>query len=144
MQKKGSVLCIGDIILDSYSHGDVRRISPEAPIPVLRINNNKYEVLGGCGNVARNICAAGSSCHIISVAGNDEESKVLKKLLRDSKNLSSNLIIDKDRCTTKKLRFVSDNQQILRVDREITHPVNKKIEMKIFQCFKKKLIILML
>ncbi len=139
MQKKGSVLCIGDIILDSYSHGDVRRISPEAPIPVLRINNNKYEVLGGCGNVARNICAAGSSCHIISVAGNDEESKVLKKLLRDSKNLSSNLIIDKDRCTTKKLRFVSDNQQILRVDREITHPVNKKIEMKIFQCFKKKI-----
>ena len=97
MQKKGKVLCIGDIILDSYSHGEVRRISPEAPIPVLKINNNKYEVLGGCGNVARNICAAGSNCHLISIAGDDEESKVLKKLLSDSRNLSFTLIIDKDR-----------------------------------------------
>ena len=46
----GKVLCIGDIILDSYCHGEVRRISPEAPIPVLKINSNKYEVLGGCGD----------------------------------------------------------------------------------------------
>ena len=143
MQKKGKVLCIGDIILDSYSHGEVRRISPEAPIPVLKINNNKYEVLGGCGNVARNICAAGSNCHLISIAGDDEESKVLKKLLSDSRNLSFTLIIDKDRCTTKKIRFVSENQQILRVDRELTNPINKKVELKIFQSFKKKSIILM-
>ena len=57
--------------------------------------------MGGCGNVARNICAAGSNCHLISIAGDDEESKVLKKLLSDSRNLSFTLIIDKDRCTTK-------------------------------------------
>ena len=139
MQKKGKVLCIGDIILDSYSHGEVRRISPEAPIPVLKINNNKYEVLGGCGNVARNICAAGSNCHLISIAGDDEESKVLKKLLSDTRNLSFTLIIDKDRFTTKKIRFVSENQQILRVDRELTNPINKKVELKIFQSFKKKI-----
>ena len=63
----GKVLCIGDIILDSYCHGEVRRISPEAPIPVLKINTNKYEVLGGSGNVARNICASGSICHVITV-----------------------------------------------------------------------------
>ncbi len=53
MKIKGKVLCIGDVILDSYSHGEVQRISPEAPIPVLKINNNKYEVIGGCGNVAK-------------------------------------------------------------------------------------------
>lgn len=139
MGKRGNVLCIGDIILDSYSHGEVRRISPEAPIPVLKINNNKYEVPGGCGNVARNICAAGSNCHIISICGNDEESRVLKKLLSESKNLSFNLIIDKDRCTTKKIRFVSENQQILRVDREVSKPINKKIESSLLKAFKKRI-----
>ena len=138
MTFNGKVLCIGDIILDSYSHGDVRRISPEAPIPVLKINNNKYEVLGGCGNVARNICAAGSQCHIISVTGNDEESGVLKKLLLESRRLSFNLIVDNDRCTTKKIRFVSENQQILRVDRESNEFISYKIESKVFKTFKNK------
>ena len=139
MKKKGNVLCIGDIILDSYLHGEVRRISPEAPIPVLKIGSNKYEVLGGCGNVARNICASGSNCHIISIAGKDEECEILKKLLSNSKNLSFTLLVDKHRCTTKKIRFVSDNQQILRVDREINNPINKKLETKVLQSFKKKL-----
>ena len=133
------ILCVGDIILDSYSHGDVRRISPEAPIPVLKIDNNKYEVLGGCGNVAKNICAAGSHCHIISICGDDEESSVLRKLLTSSKSLSFNLIVDKNRCTTKKIRFVSGNQQILRVDREISKPIDRKLEHKLVQIFKKKI-----
>ena len=135
----GSVLCIGDIILDSYSHGDVKRISPEAPIPVLKINNNKYEVLGGCGNVAKNICGAGSKCHIISVCGDDEESLVLKKLLKDSKKLSFNLFADQTRCTTKKIRFVSGNQQILRVDKEFNQPISFKIERKILKVLKSKI-----
>ena len=108
----GNVLCIGDIILDSYSHGDVKRISPEAPIPVLKINNNKYEVLGGCGNVAKNICGAGSKCHIISVCGDDEESIVLKKLLKDSKKLTFNLFTDQSRSTTKKTRFVNNKNYL--------------------------------
>ena len=132
----GNVLCIGDIILDSYSHGDVKRISPEAPIPVLKINNNKYEVLGGCGNVAKNICGAGSKCHIISVCGDDEESIVLKKLLKDSKKLTFNLFTDKSRCTTKKIRFVSGNQQILRVDKESNQPISSKLETKILSIIK--------
>jgi len=133
------ILCIGDIILDTYSHGDVRRISPEAPIPVLKINNNKYEVLGGSGNVARNICSSGSNCHLIAICGKDEEAKILKKLLRDSKKLSFNLIEDGSRCTTKKNRFVSDNQQILRVDREETQAIGKKVELKVFDSFKNKI-----
>ena len=135
----GKVLCIGDIILDSYSHGDVNRISPEAPIPVLKVNNNKYEVLGGCGNVARNICAAGSQCHIISIVGNDQESLVLKKLLGESKKLTFNLVVDNGRCTTKKIRFVSENQQILRVDRELNSPINSKIQARILKIFKNKI-----
>ena len=135
----GKVLCLGDIILDSYSHGDVRRISPEAPIPVLKINDNKYEVLGGCGNVARNVCAAGSICHIISISGNDEDYRVLRKLLGATKKLTHDLIIDKKRCTTKKIRFVSNNQQILRVDKEIIDPIDKMIEKKILTKFDKKI-----
>ncbi len=134
----GKVLCIGDIILDSYCHGEVRRISPEAPIPILKINSNKYEVLGGCGNVARNICASGSKCHVITVSGDDEEALVLRKLLNQSNKLSYDLIIDKERCTTKKTRFVSENQQILRVDRENNNPINNKLESKILKIFKKK------
>ena len=135
----GNVMCIGDIILDSYSHGDVKRISPEAPIPVLKINNNKYEVLGGCGNVAKNICGAGSKCHIISVCGDDEESIVLKKLLKDSKKLTFNLFTDQNRCTTKKIRFVSGNQQILRVDKESNQPISSKLETKILSLIKNKI-----
>ncbi len=132
------VLCIGDIILDTYSHGDVKRISPEAPIPVLKINNNKYEVLGGSGNVARNICASGGKCHLIAISGKDQESIILKKLLSESKKLTFNLIEDDQRCTTKKIRFVSDNQQILRVDREETKQITHKIESKIYDLFKKQ------
>ena len=137
--KIGKVLCLGDIILDSYSHGDVRRISPEAPIPVLKINDNKYEVLGGCGNVARNICSAGSECHIISISGNDKDHKVLIKLLNEPKKLSYDLIADKNRCTTKKIRFVSNNQQILRVDKEMTDPIDQKVESIILQKFSRKI-----
>jgi len=135
----GRVLCIGDIILDSYSHGDVKRISPEAPIPVLKINNNKYEVLGGCGNVAKNICGAGSKCHIISVCGDDKESLVLKKLLKDAKKLTFNLLTDPTRCTTKKIRFVSGNQQILRVDKEFNKPISSKLEAKVLKILKSKI-----
>ena len=78
MNISGKVLCVGDIILDSYSEGEVDRISPEAPIPVLKINKEENHFLGGCGNVARNICAAGGTCHLISIVGNDKESKILK------------------------------------------------------------------
>jgi D-beta-D-heptose 7-phosphate kinase/D-beta-D-heptose 1-phosphate adenosyltransferase len=139
MKIKGKVLCIGDVILDSYSHGEVQRISPEAPIPVLKINNNKYEVIGGCGNVARNVCAAGSYCHMISVTGDDDEARTLRRLFKGSKNLSFNFVIDKDRCTTKKTRFVSENQQILRVDKERNLPIDKKIQSKLLEIFKRKI-----
>ena len=101
-----NILVLGDIILDHFIFGTSNRISPEAPIPVLKINNNKYEVLGGCGNVAKNICGAGSKCHIISVCGDDEESIVLKKLLKDSKKLTFNLFTDQSRYTTKKINWL--------------------------------------
>ena len=79
-KEKNKILCIGDIILDTYLKGDVNRISPEAPIPVLKLSD-EINTIGGCGNVSRNICSAGGFCHLISVVGNDLEADVLKNLL---------------------------------------------------------------
>ena len=130
------ILCVGDVILDSYSKGNVNRISPEAPIPILKIESDKF-VLGGSGNVARNICTAGGKCHLLSIVGKDNEAEILKKLSRECKGLTFNFVEDSSRFTTKKKRFVSGQQQILRVDQEITSPINKQIQSKILTIFKK-------
>ena len=130
MKSLAKVLCVGDIILDCYSDGRVERISPEAPIPVLKLSEDNKKVLGGSGNVARNICAAETKCHLISVVGDDEECKVVISLCKKEKNLTYDLIVDKNRRTTKKHRFASGNQQILRVDTEDNKYVDKVIEKR--------------
>ena len=136
MKSIAKVLCIGDIILDCYSNGSVDRVSPEAPIPVLKILKENLKVLGGAGNVARNICAADTKCHLISIIGDDLDSRTVVSLCKKEKNLTFDLIIDKERCTTKKHRFVSGNQQILRVDSEDSNYISEKIESKILEKFK--------
>ena len=130
------ILCIGDIILDTYSWGNVERVSPEAPIPVLKLKKEEYAI-GGCGNVARNVCAAGGQCHLISLVGKDKEAKVLRKLAKEFKSLSFEFVEDKKRCTTQKKRYVSGNQQILRVDTEINDPIDDHKISKIINLFKK-------
>ena len=72
------IICLGDIILDTYCDGLVERISPEAPIPILKVENDKKKDLGGSGNVARNITAAGNKCHLISIIGDDNNAKILR------------------------------------------------------------------
>ncbi|MAI29945.1 MAG: bifunctional heptose 7-phosphate kinase/heptose 1-phosphate adenyltransferase [Rickettsiales bacterium] len=133
------ILCLGDIILDTYCEGLVERISPEAPIPILKVESDKKKDLGGSGNVARNITAAGNKCHLISIVGNDSNAKILRELCKKTKDLTFELIVDKTRCTTKKQRFVSDNQQILRVDSESKVYISNKIEDNIFDRFLKKI-----
>jgi len=139
MKNIGKVLCIGDIILDHYVHGNIDRISPEAPIPVLKADERNYNILGGCGNVARNICSANNKCHLISIVGNDDDGSKIKKILKEIKSLTFNLIVDTSRCTTKKTRYVCGNQQILRVDNEIERSISKALETKIIKLLKKKL-----
>ena len=139
MKSLAKVLCVGDIILDCYSDGRVERISPEAPIPVLKLSEDNKKVLGGSGNVARNICAAETKCHLISVVGDDEECKVVISLCKKEKNLTYDLIVDKNRRTTKKHRFASGNQQILRVDNEDNKYVDKVIEKKVLEKFKRNI-----
>ena len=139
MKESEKILCVGDLILDHYVHGDIDRISPEAPIPILKANDRNYNILGGCGNVARNICSANNKCHLISIVGNDDDGLRLKEIIKKIKNLTSNLIVDPVRCTTKKTRYVCENQQILRVDKEMENPISSAIELKIIKLLKKKI-----
>ena len=139
MMKSAKILCIGDLIIDLYVHGEINRISPEAPIPILKVNHGNYYVLGGCGNVARNVCAANAKCHMISLVGNDNGKDIIKKLSRELSNLSIDLLVDKKRCTTKKTRYISDNQQVLRVDEENVSSISKEIERNIFKKVQEKI-----
>ena len=93
MKESEKILCVGDLILDHYVHGDIDRISPEAPIPILKANDRNYNILGGCGNVARNICSANNKCHLISIVGNDDDGLRLKEIIKKLEPYI-NLIVD--------------------------------------------------
>ncbi len=123
---EGRVLCIGDVMLDRFISGDVERISPEAPIPVLRIDNERT-MLGGAGNVACNISSLGGSVSLISVVGEDQAGQDVEDLLKNVAGLDINLIVEPERLTTQKSRFVSGNQQMLRADKETTEAVSEDV-----------------
>lgn len=115
------VLIVGDIMLDHYLVGKVERISPEAPVPVVQVREERH-LLGGAGNVARNIRALGGRASIIALRGQDADGDLLERLLADE-GVESTLITAPDRPTTKKTRIIAHNQQVVRVDRERPTPV---------------------
>ena len=110
------VLGVGDAMLDRYWFGEVNRISPEAPVPVLAITDSD-ERAGGAANVACNISALGAACDLISVVGNDDAARSLERLLAD-KGVTADFTRDDKHVTTVKLRLLSRNQQLLRADFE--------------------------
>lgn len=126
------VLCIGDVMLDRFVYGGVERISPEAPIPVLR-QSKENAMLGGAGNVVRNITSLGAECAFIGVVGNDDAGKSILQLTGELERLSPFLLIDKDRQSTEKIRYVAGNQQMLRVDREIVKPLESAQRTQLLQ-----------
>ena len=111
------VLVVGDVILDRYVFGEVKRISPEAPIPVLNVDEAE-ERLGGAGNVAANLRAMGASVSLVSVIGADRWGEGLRGLLTDAGVDATGLVVDEARQTVRKSRLMSGGQQILRVDWE--------------------------
>ena len=114
---KCRILCIGDIMLDHYVYGKVDRFSPEAPIPVL--TNQKEEfLLGGVGNVARNLSDLGAKCTLMSIVGTDNASKKIKNLVSVEKNIKSELLTSKNYTSTVKTRYIKNSKHILRVDKE--------------------------
>ena len=130
--QKAKVLCIGDVILDKFVYGDVDRISPEAPIPVLKINSNKL-MLGGAGNVASNLCGLGAKTRFITVVGDDLAGRNIKKLISDTPNTTATLIIEKERRTSIKTRYIAGGQQMLRTDDETAELINKNTEQRILK-----------
>jgi D-beta-D-heptose 7-phosphate kinase/D-beta-D-heptose 1-phosphate adenosyltransferase len=129
---RARVLCIGDLMLDSYFYGEVERISPEAPAPVIAVRREEL-IIGGAGNVARNVASLGASCTFIGVIGNDEAGEKLKVAFGDESNIDAQLIADASRPTTRKVRFVSEHfsTHLLRADWEATRPVGNDIESSI-------------
>ncbi|WP_276313284.1 D-glycero-beta-D-manno-heptose-7-phosphate kinase [Pararobbsia silviterrae] len=112
------VLVVGDVMLDRYWFGDVNRISPEAPVPVVHVNRTE-ERLGGAANVARNAAALGVQTSLLCVIGDDEPARKLIELLEHS-NVSAHVERDPELATTIKLRIVSRQQQLIRIDFENT------------------------
>jgi D-glycero-beta-D-manno-heptose-7-phosphate kinase len=119
------VMIIGDIMLDHYTFGSVSRISPEAPVPVVEVIDEQY-LLGGAGNVARNIVALGGMATMVGLIGDDHDGETLNKLLAKS-FIDTALVHDNQRRTTRKTRILAQNQQIVRVDREHTAPLSKQV-----------------
>ena len=95
---KTQILCVGDLILDQYIYGNVERMSPEAPVPILSINEEHFQ-LGGVGNVARNISSLGGNATIVGLIGKDLSSKYIEKLIKSEKNLRSDFVIDENYST---------------------------------------------
>jgi D-beta-D-heptose 7-phosphate kinase/D-beta-D-heptose 1-phosphate adenosyltransferase len=115
----GRVLCVGDVMLDRFVQGDVTRVSPEAPIPVLRIRRESA-MLGGAGNVARNLVGLGTGVVFLSVVGDDAAGAEVGRLLDDLAGVEAHVIAEPARPTTLKTRFVAGGQQLLRADAEST------------------------
>ena len=112
-------------MIDSYIWGKVERISPEAPVPVISITNKEIR-LGGAANVAKNIAALGATPILCSVVGNDHDGKALLDLMKSRGMDTRGIVQSADRTTTVKERMLSSSQQLLRIDRETTKPLDKK------------------
>lgn len=119
------ILVAGDVMLDRYYWGDVRRISPEAPVPIVKIDEIT-ETLGGAGNVANNLVCLGCNVTVIGVCGKDEAGDTLQQLL-SSKGICSRLVVDPARPTITKTRIMAKKQQMMRLDQEQTHELDGMI-----------------
>lgn len=117
--RKMKVGVVGDVMLDTYIWGEVERISPEAPVPIVSLHHREQR-LGGAGNVALNLCSLGAQAFILSVAGEDDDARCLMKLYAE-KNIDTTYCFgSRRRVTTNKTRIISRNQQMMRLDAEIT------------------------
>lgn len=118
---------IGDVMLDSYLWGNVERISPEAPVPVVSVNK-KEQRIGGAGNVALNIRSMGADVAVLTVCGDDDDAKNLESLFKKQNIYTQYILKSRNRITTNKTRVISRNQQMMRLDAEITTDLEKTDE----------------
>jgi rfaE bifunctional protein kinase chain/domain len=126
------VAVIGDVMLDTYNWGKVERISPEAPVPVVSLEKKEYRI-GGAGNVALNCHSLGSQVFILSVIGDDTDGLLLQELFEENMIDTSYLVKSSSRITTNKTRIISRNQQMMRLDAEITSDLESRDEAALLQ-----------
>ncbi|MFQ6037915.1 MAG: D-glycero-beta-D-manno-heptose-7-phosphate kinase [Candidatus Aminicenantales bacterium] len=126
--KEKRMLVLGDVMLDRYIWGEVSRISPEAPIPVVRVRRES-SCLGGAGNVGQNLLRLGAHPVLTGVVGRDPEGRWIREHVEDGRGLFST----PTRPTTVKTRIIAHSQQVVRVDREETRPISPGLEGKIFR-----------
>jgi D-beta-D-heptose 7-phosphate kinase/D-beta-D-heptose 1-phosphate adenosyltransferase len=124
-----TVLCVGDLMLDDFVYGEVSRISPEAPAPVLTVTRSEL-MIGGAGNVARNLVSLGARCVFVGVVGDDDAGGALTKALAAEPLIEAHLVVEEKRPTTRKVRFVSEHYSahLLRADWEVAAPVDTACE----------------
>jgi D-glycero-beta-D-manno-heptose-7-phosphate kinase len=127
---------VGDVMLDTYWWGKVDRISPEAPVPVVAVSK-KEQRIGGAGNVALNLSALNVNVHVISIIGDDDEGKQLVALLNDNKINTDFVISNEERITTNKIRIISRNQHMMRLDAEVTTALTNDAEEILINAFTK-------
>jgi len=127
-----NIIVIGDVMVDSYLWGNVSRISPEAPVPVISCSKRENRP-GGAANVAKNIKALGATPIICTVIGKDEKGQIFKDLLKTQNFVQEGIIESNDRITTVKTRIISNNQQLIRVDQEIENYISEELTQILLQ-----------
>ena len=121
------VLCLGDIMLDRFVYGKVTRVSPEAPIPIVQVTETRL-MLGGVGNVARNLDSLGARTVLIGLVGNDSEAGTIRRLIGDSRNIEDRVVVSASYQTICKERVIGAHQQVVRIDYETVRPLTVQEE----------------
>jgi D-beta-D-heptose 7-phosphate kinase/D-beta-D-heptose 1-phosphate adenosyltransferase len=130
-----TVACAGDIMLDRFVYGNVSRISPEAPIPVIHVQKEQA-VLGGLGNAVRNLDSLGCATRLFSITGKDDAGAAVDALLREVGRCEAVVVREESRSTPVKVRYVAHGQQLLRADHESTEPASAEVFEALLREFK--------
>jgi D-glycero-beta-D-manno-heptose-7-phosphate kinase len=133
------VAVIGDVMLDTYWWGKVDRISPEAPVPVVAVSK-KEQRIGGAGNVALNLQSLGATVSVLSVLGKDDDGKQLTQLLTENNISTKYVVYSEERITTNKIRIISRNQHMMRLDAEVTNDITTADEANLLAAFENYII----
>ena len=131
-------MVVGDLMLDEYLWGRVDRISPEAPVPVVQLTRKDHRI-GGAGNVGLNLAALRARVSMVSVTGADMEGDMLRRMLSERGINVDDMLVVKGRVTTTKTRVISRNQQMLRIDNEVTDPIDDRIESRLIDIIVRRL-----
>ena len=132
------ILVVGDLMLDQFVWGTVRRISPEAPVPVVEFERESF-MPGGAANVARNLTALRVPTELFGIVGHDDTARTLKQLLVDQGVVCQGVLGDRGRPTSTKSRIIAHHQQMVRVDRESTQPLSQKTLRRLLDAFEHRI-----